>query len=396
MHLLLALCLAAEPEPSFDVHAAKSAPARGQVIRLEKDWATTWRADPHFSVSGAELISLRQHGAVLPTLPVTAQVVFANGDRVPGKVLTIADEKVRLHAQLTDYTATPADPQPLLMPLSSLAVIWFVPEPESSTIDVARVLRERRRKDVVIMHNGDMRYGVVRSLAADGNLRLQEDGGERAISASQIHAIAFNTDLVRTLKPRGVYARLVLRNGTRLALAAAIGDAVTLNGRTLFGAEVAIPWQQIVALDVLQGAGVYLSDLKPKSYSHTPFLGVPWPYALDRSVVGGELRVGGQCFDKGIGLHSESRISYALNGSFRRFEALVGLDERTGLGGSVRVRVLVDGQEKAAGAELTSATGPRPLRIDVGGAKELILVVEFGAGGDVRDHVNWADARLIK
>ena len=40
--------------------------------------------------------------------------------------------------------------------------------------------------------------------------------------------------------------------------------------------------------------------------------------------------------------------------------------------------------------------GPLPVRVDVTGAKELTLAVEFGQGGDVEDHVNWADARLIR
>ena len=82
---------------------------------------------------------------------------------------------------------------------------------------------------------------------------------------------------------------------------------------------------------------------------------------------------------------------------FRWFEAAVGLDDRTGQGGSVRVRVLVDGIEKGGNdTELTAATGPRAVRVDVAGAKELTLVVEFGSGGDVCDHVDWADARLVK
>jgi hypothetical protein len=85
-----------------------------------------------------------------------------------------------------------------------------------------------------------------------------------------------------------------------------------------------------------------------------------------------------------------------LDGNYRRFETTVGLDDRTGHGGSVRIRVLVDGMEKAGGDELTSANSPRQLRIDVTKAKELTLVVEFGSGGDVRDQVDWADVRLVK
>ena len=119
---------------------------------------------------------------------------------------------------------------------------------------------------------------------------------------------------------------------------------------------------------------------------------------MDRSVAGLPLRLSGSTFDKGIGLHSESRLTFALNGNYRRFESLIGLDEQTGQGGSVRIAVLVDGQAKDIGSaqELSSTTGPRLLNVNINGAKELTLVVEFGPGGDIRDHVDWADARIIK
>src|SRR5439155_2426063 len=119
------------------------------------------------------------------------------------------------------------------------------------------------------------------------------------------------------------------------------------------------------SIDVRQGKAVYLSDLKPTVYEHRPFLDVRWPYEMDRSVAGNELRLGGSTYDKGIGLHSESRLSFTLNGQYRRFEALVGLDDRTGQGGRVLVRVLVDGRPKGDNdKELTSAAGPRAMAID--------------------------------
>ena len=66
--------------------------------------------------------------------------------------------------------------------------------------------------------------------------------------------------------------------------------------------------------------------------------------------------------------------------------------------GSVRVRVLVDGRERdlSLAGELNAASPPVAVRVDLDGARELTLVVEFGSGGDVGDHVNWVGARLVK
>ena len=57
-----------------------------------------------------------------------------------------------------------------------------------------------------------------------------------------------------------------------------------------------------------------------------------------------------------------------------------------GQGGSARVRVLVDGQSRDLGheGELTSRDGPLPVRLDVTSARELILEVDFGSGGDAQ------------
>src|SRR5262249_38993019 len=157
------------------------------------------------------------------------------------------------------------------------------------------------------------------------------------------------------------YARLVLTNGARLSLSAATLERHTLHGTTLFGARVEIPLDQLLALDILQGKAVYLSDLKPKAYRHTPFLNVSWPYVVDGSVAGRDMRLAGSTYDRGLGMHSQSEITYALPGAYRRFEALVGLDEETGRQGSVRVKVLVDGKPRDFGwdKELTARDGPQ-------------------------------------
>jgi hypothetical protein len=171
-----------------------------------------------------------------------------------------------------------------------------------------------------------------------------------------------------------------------------------LVGKTLFGTPVEAPLERVAALDLRQGEAVYLSDLEPKAYEHTPFLGASWPYARDGSVAGREIRLAGGTYDKGLGMHSESRLSYDLGGAYRRFEADVGLDERTGKRGRVRVEVLVDGKARplGKGGELTAADGVLRVRLDVRGARELTLVVRFGRFGDVQAHVNWGDARLIR
>jgi hypothetical protein len=140
-----------------------------------------------------------------------------------------------------------------------------------------------------------------------------------------------------------------------------------------------VPLSEVLALDILGGRRVPVRA-KPRA-DFTPALDA-LAYVADGSVVGDALRLGGSTYDRGLGMHSESRLTYDLGGNYRRFESLVGLDDRTGRGGSVRVKVLVDGKPVDLGAdrELTVRSDPLPVRVDVRGARELTLIV--GLVGD--------------
>jgi hypothetical protein len=175
-----------------------------------------------------------------------------------------------------------------------------------------------------------------------------------------------------------------------------VGDKLV--GKTIFGGAISIPLDQVIALDLYQGRATYLSDLKPKRFDFIPYLGINWPYQQDRSVAGNPLRLASGVFDKGLGLHSEAKITYDLAGSYQWFEATVGLDEATGKLGSAGIQVLVDGKAQDVGGDedLTALKPPRNLRLKVAGARELTLVVMYGRHGDVQDHVDWVDARLLK
>jgi hypothetical protein len=80
-----------------------------------------------------------------------------------------------------------------------------------------------------------------------------------------------------------------------------------------------------------------------------------------------------------------------------RFEAVVGLDQQTGRSGNVQIQVLADGKPLLdPPPELAGTDAAKPLRLSLPpGVRELTLAVEFGRGGDVQDHADWGDARII-
>ena len=185
------------------------------------------------------------------------------------------------------------------------------------------------------------------------------------------------------------------RNVLKPTLLSASADETTLTGTTAFGARLRVPLIDIAALQLYSGHFVYLSDLKSGKYIFHPFLDAAWPFVVDGNVAEHDLLLAGSTYDKGIGMHSHSRLSYRLSGTYRRFEALVGLDDKDGRRGDVRIRVLADG-EPLLDRALTSRDGAVPVRLSMEGVRELTLEADFGRDGDVQDVVDWVEACLIK
>src|SRR5262249_14742050 len=223
----------------------------------------------------------RRSKMVLPALPREEHVICASGDRIPGTVLEIAGERLRMQAQI-------GNGQEMNLPLTALTVLWFAAPDggEDAATLLRRLTTERRRRDVLLLRNGDTVEGTLAALN-DKQARMEGTTGKNVlVERDKLAAIALNTALARAPRPRKPYGRLALTNGCRLALVTAHSTERTLVGKTLFGVSVQIPVDQIVAVDVRQGCAVYLSDLKPRRYEHTPFLGIRWPYVPDASVTG--------------------------------------------------------------------------------------------------------------
>lgn len=395
----MTLALSAEPEkvPIFAVSGAEGKPLLGPLREIGKGWSVRLGGAAEQTVAAGNLIALRQAGLPLPPLPEEAHLIMVNGDRIPVAAPRLVEE--RLHFRHPDL----ADGKETQVPLAAISVLWL--DAPSSSDDAEklrhRLISERRKRDRVLLVNGDAAEGVLNSL--DGRkAEVEVDKKNVAIDVKQVAAIALSTELADPLRPRGVYAQAVLTgpggtNGGRISLAAATSDGTTLTGTTLYGASLKVPLARLAALELHQAKAVYLVDLKPSHYDFVPYLDYRWPLVSDATVMGKDLRVGTSTYARGLGLHSHSRVSYRLAGAYKRFEALVGLDPKTGRQGSARISVLADGKAlDLGGAELDERRPSLAFNVSVAGVKELVLDVGFGKRGDVQAHVNWVEARLVQ
>jgi hypothetical protein len=115
-------------------------------------------------------------------------------------------------------------------------------------------------------------------------------------------------------------------------------------------------------------------------------------------VRGDPIRFGDRLFARGIGVHSYSRLTYALDGAdggwqaFRTTYAIDG-DEPYA---DVTVRIKLDGKTVHEQPAFKAGVLAPVVLIDLGAAKTLTLEVDYGASEDTQDRFNWIEPALLK
>jgi len=375
----------------FEIRLLEGEPQWKVIQGLAIDGSLTLAADE--KQEAGTWYSVRKEGVLSPDVIRDAHVELTNGDRIRGTIIDADGDAVRFRLALSETE------QIIRLPFSAIRVIWTVRRP---AFDPAW-LQGKRKRDVIQTRSGDLILGAITGIDPAKNLLTHQiDGKDHRVEFTKIAAIGLNTGLARIRKPKGPYYRLTLADGSRMSALSITSDGKSWSAQTLFKEIVQIPGNQLLAIDVEQGKAIWLADITPAKYQHQIQGDDSISLAVNRCMSGDFLRLrtqtGEATFDRGIGLQSECSLVYSLNGKYRRFEALVGLDARSGVRGDAILVVLVDGKEQALplSGKLTLAGGPIAVRVDLPQAKELTIVIKRGNGGIVQDHVNLVEARLVQ
>ena len=107
---------------------------------------------------------------------------------------------------------------------------------------------------------------------------------------------------------------------------------------------------------------------------------------------GNTMEINGVFYSKGLGVHANSSITYALNQNFSLFEATIGKNRPQNA--SVIFQVLLDDSLAYESPLVNYNAFSEDLSISVSGVDTLKLIVNDGGDGTGGDHANWAEARL--
>ena len=107
------------------------------------------------------------------------------------------------------------------------------------------------------------------------------------------------------------------------------------------------------------------------------------------------IRVAGQTYERGLGVHAPSEIRYSLAGEYKSFHVVPGPDDEHH--GYLEMKILMDGKEVYASGKVRSFGFKSEAQdISVQGATNLTLIVTDGGDTNGGDHADWADAYLMK
>jgi hypothetical protein len=252
------------------------------------------------------------------------------------------------------------------------------------------------KEDLLMMPKGDTVSGFFEKFT-DKDVSFNAGGQSRAYSFEQV--AAFRLAPLEELKAReGFLATIELREGSTVTgkLTGVAEDA--LKFEILNGQAVSVKTDALSSIKFKGGKLVYLSDLSPSAVEEKPYVGgapMVYRWRKDKSAAAGKIALGSKEYARGIGVHSFSKLTYELNSSYEKFFCDVGIDALVS-SGECSWRVMVDGREAAAGSA-KAGDKLQVLKIDVKAARQLELICDFGADeNDAGDHLNWANARLIK
>jgi hypothetical protein len=335
-----------------------------------------------------------------------SQVVLADGSVLVAEIRQLAGDAIDVDAGLCG---------PLKLPLSAVRGLLMDPpfEPLQRDRLLAAVRSTPGADDQLLLDNGDTITGTLKGWrVADeakddlpATVLLAAKGRELKIAADTLVAITLNPALVRVPQARTDALELGFRDGSVLQVAKAARSQTTTRLTLVGGVDLELATETLPSeLTWVRASServTYVSDLVPVGFKHIPLLELSWKPQSNRNALGGRLRSGGQLWTKGLGMHSTSQVAYDLGGRYRRFQAELALDDQAGVRGSVTCRVLFQdpqGQWQRAfeSPVVRGSDKLLPISVDVSGVKRMALIVDFADRGDVLDHANWLNARLIQ
>lgn len=249
-------------------------------------------------------------------------------------------------------------------------------------------------KDELRFRTGDTLQGVLVGLD-EGKLSMQSDLGNTDVKLDNVDRLTFGGATPARSIP-ALSARLGFVSGSTLTT----GSFSWTLGKITFtdpaGQERTCTADQLVSVRILGGRIVWLTELDPAKEEQTSLLGTRWPLQVNRNVTGGPLLLAGNRFERGLGVHTRSVLTYNLDGSFTNFSLRCGLDDSAVPHGQANLAIVLDGKKLWEAKTMNAGQISPPLNLPIVDGHTLELRAELAGKLDVLGRVDWVDVVLVR
>jgi len=348
------------------------------LVSINDTSINTLGADGSGASVALENLLVLQHLQTSPLMAPKMTFILTHDDRVTGEAIELQGESLRIKSAPLGEVS---------VPLGKIIAMVRTGTPLGQ-------LPESRTEDLVTLANGDAVAGIISGLSG-ASVTIQPSGGEVTVIAMEtVSRIVFASITAESPDDAKAF-RVTLSDGTSITTPSVAVDGKRLHVNA-FNAKQSITLAAVRSIEQVNGPVVWTSSLIPDEEIQTPYHGErDRPSRRDTSVQNQPIRIGTQSFARGIGVHSYSRLTYAINPSFKVFRTRYAIDGEVPWA-DVTVRIMVDEtlvhEQKGVRAgkffPLVSAK--------VDGAKKLTLEVDYGENYDVQDRFNWIEAAFLR
>lgn len=321
--------------------------------------------------------------------PVDASWHFElhHGGLARGELKSIQDEQATIHIPLVSDTT---------LPLMQFKSMWDA-EVDRASIDLSKVtpgmdtvfVRDKKEPSKIVAIGGRL------ITLDDQAVSFEFKGKARKIERGRVAGVVLDHASRPALENPGFYQLARLRGGQLLPCRLeSLGEQARF---TLIGGEtVAPPRDVLIAISNENGRRVDLTRVERTAEEAVPYFGTAIPSRINRSFMDEPIRLfDGKTYERGIAVHSKSRLHYKLTRPAETFKARFGLMNPGGKLGQVDARVIGDGKVLWEQKDITAKTEPIEITVALTGVQRLVLEVDFGEGQNVGDRAAWCDPQLI-
>ncbi len=360
----------------------------GSLTQLTPDAAVVKTPDGEVSISSADLLELTFVGREAKRLPrQSLRVTLTDASYLSCSTFSSTARNASLDVPGIGTTE---------IPVSALASVRFQPLDATVKKSWEDLLQRELKSDTLVIRKAevlDFLPGVIGDVD-DQSVKFLLDGEELTLPREKVFGLIYYRRSGR--KPSRSVCGVSLATGDLLNARSVELQEDKLLTKLSAGGTLNIPVTDVRSLDFSQGKVVYLSSMEPRDVKYVSYFDIVWKYRRDQNLDGGPIRLFGKSYSRGLAIHSRTTLKYRLRGDYRRFKAVMGIDESLEGGGDVHVVISADGKTIYEADVTGRDKQPHLLDLDIADVRDLEILVDFGGDLAIADHLDLADARVIK